>query len=397
MKILIIANYISMPDEPGNCRFIYLAKKLCDKHSVEIVTSSFCHVKKQQRDISNTKINNIKITYINEPGYKKNVSINRIFSHKFLSLNLKHYLKEINYKPDVIYCSVPSLNFAEEAIKFAKKNNIRFILDIQDLWPEAFKMAINIPIISDIIFFPMMRKANYIYSNADELVAVSETYLNRALQVNKKSKHNYSVFLGTDLDYFDNCLLKNKIVFNDDYIRIAYVGTLGTSYDLTNVITAIKLLYDKNIKNIKFIVMGSGPLKDKFEKHAMECGISYEFTGRLDYPKMVGLLGSCDICVNPIISTASQSIINKVGDYAAASLPVINTENCQEYKNLLEKYEAGFNCINENPKDISEKIELLINDKKKRASMGKGNRKLAEDYFDRNKTYERIINLIEGK
>ena len=60
MKILIIANYISMPDEPGNCRFIYLAKKLCDKHSVEIVTSSFCHVKKQQRDISNTKINNIK-------------------------------------------------------------------------------------------------------------------------------------------------------------------------------------------------------------------------------------------------------------------------------------------------------------------------------------------------
>lgn len=258
-------------------------------------------------------------------------------------------------------------------------------------------MAINIPIISDIIFFPMMRKANYIYSNADELVAVSETYLNRALQVNKKSKHNYSVFLGTDLDYFDNCLLKNKIVFNDDYIRIAYVGTLGTSYDLTNVITAIKLLYDKNIKNIKFIVMGSGPLKDKFEKHAMECGISYEFTGRLDYPKMVGLLGSCDICVNPIISTASQSIINKVGDYAAASLPVINTENCQEYKDLLEKYEAGFNCINENPKDISEKIELLINDKKKRASMGKGNRKLAEDYFDRNKTYERIINLIEGK
>lgn len=58
-----------------------------------------------------------------------------------------------------------------------QKNKIPLIIDIQDLWPEAFKMAFNIPIISDILFAPMMRQANNIYSRADVIMAVSDTYV----------------------------------------------------------------------------------------------------------------------------------------------------------------------------------------------------------------------------
>lgn len=49
-------------------------------------------------------------------------------------------------------------------------------------------MVLNIPIISDIIFYPMNKKANFVYKNADEIIGVSETYVNRALKVNKKLK-----------------------------------------------------------------------------------------------------------------------------------------------------------------------------------------------------------------
>ena len=41
---------------------------------------------------------------------------------------------------------------------------------------------------------------------------------------------------------------------------------------------------------------------------------------------MVGMLGVCDIAVNSISKGAAQSIINKHGDYAAAGLPVVNTQ-----------------------------------------------------------------------
>ena len=152
---------------------------------------------------------------------------------------------------------------------------------------------------------------------------------------------------------------------------------------------------DKGINNIKFVVMGDGPLKDDFENYAKKMGITCEFTGRLKYEKMVGLLSSCDIAVNPISEKSVASIINKVGDYAAAGLPVINTQNSDEYKNLVDKYQIGFNCMNNDANSIATKLESLIKDKKLREKFGKNNRKLAEEKFDREKTYLDIIKVIE--
>lgn len=396
MKILMIANFVSFPFEGGNSRFTYILNMLDNKkNQLELVTSNFRHSTKSKREYSPEELSKVsyKITLLDEPGYKKNVSIKRFYSHKILSINLKKYLKKID-KPDLIYCAIPSIDVAYESITFSKKNGIRFIIDIQDLWPEAFKMALNIPIISNVIFYSMKRKVDFIYSNADEIVAVSKTYVKRALSVNKKLVKGLSVFLGTDLNYFDKCQKNNKVVYKDNIIRIAYIGTLGTSYDIKLIIDSIKILYSKGIKNIKFVIMGDGPLKESFELYAKQSEIDYEFTGRLDYEKMVGLLSSCDICVNPIVGSSVASIINKVGDYAASGLPVINTQNSEEYKNLIIQYNAGYNCKNGDSKDIADKIETLVNDEKLRKKFGKGNRKLAEEKFDREKNYKKIIELI---
>lgn len=396
MKILMIANFVSFPFEGGNSRFTYILDMLDHKkNQLELVTSNFRHSTKSKREYSPEELSKVsyKITLLDESGYKKNVSIKRFYSHKILSINLKKYLKKID-KPDLIYCAVPSLDLAKEAAKYAKNNNIRFIIDVQDLWPEAFKMVFKIPIIKDIVFLPLTLKANYIYKNADDIIAVSETYVKRALSVNKKLVKGLSVFLGTDLNYFDKCQKNNKVVYKDNIIRIAYIGTLGTSYDIKLIIDSIKILYSKGIKNIKFVIMGDGPLKESFELYAKQSEIDYEFTGRLDYEKMVGLLSSCDICVNPIVGSSVASIINKVGDYAASGLPVINTQNSEEYKNLIIQYNAGYNCKNGDSKDIADKIETLVNDEKLRKKFGKGNRKLAEEKFDREKNYKKIIELI---
>ena len=70
-------------------------------------------------------------------------------------------------------------------------------------------------------------------------------------------------------------------------LRMWYVGS---SYDLTCTIDTIKILQEKGINNIKFVVMGDGPLKLKFENCAKNKGVYAKFTGRLDYGKMVGML-----------------------------------------------------------------------------------------------------------
>lgn len=397
MDVVIIAQYLRNIEEieGNNSRFIYLANLLSEKENinVEIVTSNFLHgpyrhaVKVDQPD-------NFRITAIEEPGYQKNISLKRFFSHAKLAKNIGNYLKT-RAVPDCIYCAVPSLDVANVAAKYCKENNVKFIVDIQDLWPEAFKMVFNVPVLSDIIFYPMKRQADDIYVQADEIVAVSNTYCKRALEVNKKCGKALTVYLGTNVEDFDNnTKLETLIEKNDDRLWLMYCGSLSHSYDLKTVIDALTILKDKNKKVPFFVIMGDGVKKDEFEVYAKQKNVDCLFTGKLEYADMCSVLCKGDIVVNPIIASSPASIINKHGDYAASGLPVLNTQASVEYRQLVDYYEMGFNCKPASAQDLADKILVLSENEKLRMQMGKNARKCALEKFDRKNTYMKILNTV---
>lgn len=392
-KIYIISNYVNFEVDGGNSRFTYLAGLLNKEYDVTLITSSFIHGIKKHRDKSKYFNNGYKVVIAEEPGYKKNISFKRIYSHNVFSKNVIKKLNEME-RPDIIYCAIPPLNLGKDIARFCEKFSIKFIIDIQDLWPEAFEMLFKIDFIPKLIFSSMKMKADYIYNKADGIVAVSETYALRAIN-NIKEKKWISVFLGTNLKKFDNYKISEKTIKSDEIIRLVYIGTLGHSYEIYSIMDAINILDNELRKQIKFLIMGTGPLENDFKLYAEKLNINVEFTGKLPYNEMVKRLCICDIAINPIRKKAAQSIINKVGDYAAAGLPVVNTQECEEYRNLIEEYNIGFNCINGDIVDISNKIKKLIDNPNLRKEMGKNNRKLAEDKFDRNKTYLNIVDFIK--
>lgn len=396
--VLLIANFWHFEFEKKSSRYRTMAEVLCNAgYNVEVVSSSFRHQTKQQRDIEYTKtIESLyKVTLLHEPEYNKNVSLKRIYSHHCFAKEVTKYLKT-RKKPDLIICSVPSLSVGSAVTKFAKKNDIKIIIDIQDLWPEAFKMAVNIPVVSDILFMPMMIQANKIYARADKVMAVSETYVKRGLEKNKKDEKGLSVFIGTDSKLVEEAIEGKEITRTDNDFWVGYVGALGHSYDIPTVIDALKILKDKGYKNIVFKIMGEGVLIDSFRKYATEAKVNCEFTGFIEYGEMMASLMACDCAVNPIIGKSVSSIINKVSDYAMVGVPVINTQNSSEYRELLEKYECGINCDNGNAQAIAEAILKLYNDEQLRKTMGENSLKLAQEKFDRTVTYKNVISLIEG-
>lgn len=395
VKIIIVSEFCGDFSQNDNNRFLYLAKKIVRDvpgANVEIVTSSFHHTIKDHRK---NKVNDwpFKITYIYEPGYSKNICLKRFYSHYIWGRNVKKYIESIK-SPDVIYCAVPSLTGAKYIASYCKKNNVRFVIDIQDLWPEAFRMIINIPIISDIIFFPFEMIANNIYKSADVICAVSDTYANRALKVNKVSKVGNVVFLGTELMTFDKYASERSIINkHKGEIWIAYCGTLGSSYDLTCVIDALFYLNDDRVR---FIVMGDGPKMNHFKEYALKKSVKAEFLGRLKYNQMCSILTNCDIAVNPIMHMAAQSIINKHADYAAAGIPVVSTQENEEYRNLVKSYRMGYNVNNNDADDLSSKLRILIDNDEIRMKMGLNSRRCAEEKFDRENTYNLLIESILG-
>lgn len=393
-RIVIIANFCDYGAERTNNRFNYIAALLAESgYDVEVITSTFCHREKRQRSVTSDN-NAYKSTIIYEPAYTKNVSLKRFYSHYVWGRGVARYLKTIE-KPDIIYCAVPSIDAPFEAAKYCKKNGVPLVIDVQDLWPEAFQMVLNIPLVSDLIFLPFKNRVNRVYRAADAVVAVSQTYASRALQVNKKVKESCVVYLGTNLSAFDEYCSSVERGNPDGKLQLAYCGTLGSSYDLTTVFDAMSILKKKGIDNIRFKVVGSGPLQEKFEEYARINECDAVFTGKLPYDDMCRELFSCDIAINSISKGAPQSIINKHGDYFAAGMPTVSTQECVEYKNLLEDYECGINCDSESAAQIAEAIEALMNEDV-RLQMGQRARRLAEEKFDRRNTYPEIVTLLDS-
>lgn len=143
--------------------------------------------------------------------------------------------------------------------------------------------------------------------------------------------------------------------------------------------------------------MGHGPRREEFENYAEGKNLNVCFTGFLPYNQMCATLCRCDITVNPIMHGASQSIINKHGDYAASGLPVLNTQECEEYRKLVSEYDMGLNCENGNAKDLADKMLKLCMDKNLRNKMGKNARRCAEEKFDRKTSYKNLLNEIIGE
>lgn len=393
--IVIIANFCRNFLETDNGRFMYLCKELSKDNKVEIITNDFNHDLKKHKD--SLKHNwPFTITFLHEPGYKKNISLQRFRSHHAWGKTVAKYLKE-RKRPNVVYCAVPSLTAPYEAAKYCKENNVKFIIDIQDLWPEAFQMVFNVPVVSTVVFEPFKHRADEIYKRADVICGVSQKYVDRALSVNKKCNKGHAVFLGTSLETFDTDaksvepLLKK---LNRDELWLGYCGSLAASYDIPCVISALKILKDQGKKIPKFVIMGDGARRAEFEKDALESDVDVAFLGSLPYDQMCAQLVQCDIVVNPIVKGSAASIINKHGDYASAGLPVLNTQNSSEYRELVDQYHMGFNCSNGNAKDLAEKLQILIGDKALRQEMGRNARQCAEEKFDRRNSYKELIKTI---
>lgn len=392
--ILMMIHTMGTLEKTDNDRYTYIANLLVNQgNSVEIVTSDFEHHKKRYRDKNIANQYPYKITFLHEDAYHKNISLQRIKGHVSFAFRLRKYLKK-RKKPDVIYCAVPPTISAYFIARYAAKYNVKFVIDVQDLWPESFTLILGKNHFSDFILKPISLFVNGVYKRANSIIAVSDTYVSRVLQNNKISNEKYSVYLGTDGNMVDKLPTIKSIQKKDNEFWIGYIGNLGNSYDFENLLKALNILYSEGIHNIKMMFIGDGIKHEEVEQLGKKYFKNITITGYLPYSEMFQYLKLCDIAVNPIKAGTASSVVNKVGDYAAAGVAVINTQDNEEYKKLLDNYQAGYSTIPENPEDIANKIRELYINKSISLKMGENNRKLFEDKFDRSKTYQKIVECL---
>lgn len=384
MNITIVAPYCSLPSEPHFNRFWYLAELLSQSHDVLLITSNFKHYDKSFRrpeDAESASQGRLKVMLLEESGYSKNVSLGRVTSHHRF---VKHFEKWLeNCRPgeqDIVYSAYPLIATNLLLGKHKARLGYKLIVDVQDVWPESFSSVV--PFLKKVPhkLLPFASRANRAYRCADALVAVSQTYLDRAKEANPNVPGE-AVYIGTDFA----AIAPPSPRFRSKTVRLFYLGTLSYSYDVETVCKGVRKLLDDG-ENVELHIMGGGPDLEKLKQYENR---AIKFYGYLPYSEMMSIAKACDIAVNAIHSHAMQSVTNKLSDYMALQKPILNSQNNAEVLDLMnllphENYRSG---------DVDSFVQASKNILKRKNDPVQSDEIVRR--FKRDVAYQKIVNLIE--
>ena len=383
----------------GATRYVYLATLLHEHgYDVDFITSGFQHWEKRQRDVEHFDAGTdaYTIRFIEEPFYPKNMCPQRIWAHHVVAKRVSEYFDE-HHDYDLIYCQIPPNDVAREIGKAAQKFNIPFVVDVNDLWPEAFRVALDVPVLSDILFSPFYRQAKAVYQMADAVVGTSDEYRERGLRDARSGIPSETVYVGNRLCEFDAGVTvhASQIDKPTGDIWVSYAGTLSACYDLETLVRAMAIV-QKTHPEAKLQILGDGSERDNLKAAAHSSGAEVVFHGYLPYSQMAAWLSKSDITINSLVEKAAQSIVTKIGDYLAAGKPMVNTSCSKEFRAKVEADGFGVNVKPGDAEGMAEVLVDLIDDPQRRARMGERARAIAEEQFDRPHSYLKTVRLIEG-
>lgn len=405
-NIWFFNHYAYPPRIPGGTRHFDFAKELEKRgYNVTIFTSSFVHrsfynMIEDDRSYKVEMIDDVRFVWIKTPPYKKN-DFNRV--KNILAFACRVFLVTKNFnKPDIILGSTPDLFTALSAYFAAKRYKAKFISEIRDLWPQTFVDAGDFSkynILIQILYFI----EKMIYKVSDKIVTLlpgSEKYIKeRGVEsdkiINIPNGINVESFLNRQNNNSNNEIIKKAISENKGKFTLLYAGAHGSAQALDNILKAAKLIQEKGIKDISFILIGEGPAKEKLIDLAANLNLKnlyfYDGVPKSEIPILMD-----NIDVN-IFNLKRADVFkygvsaNKLFDYLCSAKPMIFA--CETEKAIIEKSNSGLIVPPEKPERLAQAILRLYNmDASKRKEIGQR----GLEYVKKFHSIDHLVDKYEG-
>lgn len=199
---------------------------------------------------------------------------------------------------------------------------------------------------------------------SDMIIANSQAGLKA---YNAPGKKSYVIYNGFDFKRLDNIqnkeLIKKELNIRKEFV-VGMVATFSTSKDYRTYFDAACLLLEKR-SDVIFIAIGTDTDSDNSKKLIDKQYIEhFRLLGRKN--NVESYINAMDIC---ILSTYSEGISNAILEYMALGKPVVATAGGGTSELVIDK-NTGFLVGRNDPKSLSEKIELLLSDPKLGTRMG---------------------------
>lgn len=310
MTVWIHSPFDNLPHEGFRTQRYWLMAEAFAAAGDEVVywTSDFNHGTKASRRLAPYD-SSVALRTIPTPAYRANVSLKRVYSHLVYARRLKQAIATAP-KPDLIVSAVPTLGAASALLDFARACGARFVVDVQDAWPETFG-RLGLP---KALLLPLYREAKRLYHAADRVIGVSERY--RAI-VGRK---DYRVYPHGILPA--PTLPPTPTPTSTPTLPLLYLGNLGAGYDLSTVLKALVAEPSLTLE-----IAGRGPREAALRREVDSLGLGgrVRFHGYLSADALGELAKRSAVGVIPMRDDSWVGLPYKLGDYLAAGLPVLSS------------------------------------------------------------------------
>ena len=368
MTVWIVNPFDNLPSEGYRPQRYWLMARAFSQagHRTTYWTSDFSHAHKAPRKLDGiddlADACGFRMKFVPTRPYPTNICLRRILSHRAFTRTWRRLAEAESERPDVVIASLPPLSSCAAALEFCRRAGARFVVDVQDAWPETFYR-----VAPAWMFAPFRATARRIYRSADAITAVAARYIELAKSYGANAP-SHLCHLGIWLDAvkgerskvkgenlpaspftFHPSPFTTKTPFTFHHspftlhlspqkhpspFTIIYLGAMGASYDLETVIGAVKEMED-----VELDIAGSGPKEQSLRARAADCS-RIRFYGYLAENNLKILLSKADAGVIPMFPDSCVGVPNKLADYAAAGLRVVNSLP-GETADIVARFSAG--------------------------------------------------------
>lgn len=317
-------------------RIKYVKKVLEKKNfTIKMIFSDFDHIAKTKRTDLHKNLIRVKV-----PAYKKNISIQRIFSHYVFSKKIPKVLD--TEKPDLLYVMIPPNFLCREITKYHKKNHCKVIFDIYDIWPESFPIQAT----NRFPFSVWKGLRDRYLQTADYMVLECryyETVLKRFL-----ASVPYEILYLCREDSDIQIEYQNQ----QQTIHLCYLGSINNIIDI-DYITRLLAAINKRRKVFLHII-GDGENTSKFLQMLGNQSIDYQYYGKIYSPEEKSkIFAKCLFGINIYRKETAIGLTMKSMEYFQAGLPVL-TYHIKDTDQLV--IESGLGYVT---KDINKTAQAI--------------------------------------
>lgn len=356
MKIVIATPILYDPASPFNHLFKDIIEGFIHAGH-EVVRIVACEHKND--DGYKLGIDNSAITYI--PVLRKKAGhsnmIQRYLSDTLTSIKMSKVIKHV--KADLLFEDVCYSSYW--TVKAAKKNQMKVVAMLQDIWPDN---AVQSRIIrqKSILYkyFEFWQKA--VYRKANKIICISD---DMKLLIESKGipKNKIEVIYNwgysdeiADIPWEENKFVQ-KYNLSKDFFYAVYAGNIGRMQNVELILKAAERLKKKD--KIKFLIIGDGARKDVIEQMAINKKLTNILFLPLQAPELAtSIYSAAGVNLIPLVPGGVKTALpSKVGVCLSCGQPIIFAfgKKCR-FAELVRRYTAG-DCVSaEDETELAEAI-----------------------------------------